>query len=295
MKSNASCIHSEADDHGTPPLAPFISAVRQAHGLDLSPFDETFLKKAFHRRLTATSVKTWEAYLGRLQCDRAEAEALLRSLRIGHSEFFRNPLTFAVLEQLVLPDLLAAKEMSGRSEIRVWSAGCAAGQEAYSVAILLDELSAAREHPIPFRIIATDISEVDLARGREGVYDRAAVQNVRAKHLRDYFCVRGEAHTVDPRLRQRVDFSTYDLLDERSVCPPASLYGGFDLILCCNVIFYYQSDMRKRILDKVCRALAPRGYFVTGEAERDIVQRTGGCRAVASPAAVFQKKKINHG
>ena len=258
-------------------------------------YDETFLKKALHRRLTATSVKTSEEYLGRLECDGAEAEALLRSLRIGHSEFFRNPLTFAVLEQLVLPNLLAAKEMSGRSEIRVWSAGCAAGQEAYSVAILLDELRAAREHPIPFRIIATDICGADLARGRDGVYDRAAVQNVRLKQLQDYFRVEGEAYAVAPRLRQQVDFSTYDLLDERSVCPPASLYGDFDLILCCNVLFYYRPDMRQRILDKVCNALAPNGYFVTGEAERDIVQHAGGCRAVASPAAVFQKKRINHG
>jgi chemotaxis methyl-accepting protein methylase len=277
------------ESRGTPPLDLFIQAAHTSHGLDLSPFDEIFLAKALQGRLEATSAGTWALYLDRLAGDRAEAEALLQSLNIGYSEFFRNPLTFALLEQLVLPAIVAGKEKAGPGEIRIWSAGCAAGQEAYSIAILLEDLAAARQRPVPYRIIATDISVTALAAARKGIYDSAAVRNVRLKHVRDYFVAQGDEYAIAPRLRSRVDFSAYDLLDERSGCPPASLYGDFDLILCCNLLFYYRPDMRRRILDKLCGALSHGGYFVTGEAERAVLAEQAGLRAVAPPAAVFRK------
>ena len=123
MKKHGSARFGKAESCGTPPLDPFIQAVHKSHGLDLSPFDETFLGKALQGRLRAASAKTWEVYLDRLADDRTEAEALLQSLNIGHSEFFRNPLTFALLEQLVLPALVAGKEKSGSGEIRIWYHG----------------------------------------------------------------------------------------------------------------------------------------------------------------------------
>ena len=279
----------EREGHRAPPLDACIQVMGEAHGRDLSRFDETFLAKSLHQRLTVTSTETWPVYLDRLAHDGTEAEALLQSLHPGYSEFFRNPLTFALLEQHVLPGLVEAREATGSAELRVWSAGCAAGQEAWSVAILLEELAAARGRPIQFRILATDISDAELALAREGVYGYAAARNVRLRHLRDYLSAKGETYVVAPRLRDRVDFSTYDLLDERSVCPPASLYGDFDLVLCCNLLFYYRPDLRERILDKVCRALRPSGCFVTGEVERDLAAGRERFRAVLPPSAVFQK------
>lgn len=272
-----------------------VQIMEQRHGLDISAYEGSFLRQTRDQRRAETGRQSAEAYGECLAGSRAEAEAFFQSLHVGYSEFFRNPLTFALLEQQVLPALSAATGPAGRSELRVWSAGCAAGHEAWSVAILLAELAGARAGPGPFRIIATDISAPALAAACLGVYDQAAVQNVRLKHLRDYFSVAGASYTVAPRLHALVDFSTYDLLDERSVCPPVSLYGDFDLILCCNVLFYYRAEIRQRMLDKVCAALAPGGYFVTGEVEREIVAAHAGLRAVAPPAAVFQKQKLDHG
>jgi len=280
---------------GSRPPEALVQIMAQRHGLDISAYEASFLRQARDRRCAETGSQTAEAYGDCLAGSRAEAEAFYQSLHVGYSEFFRNPITFALLEQQVLPALSAATGPARRSELRVWSAGCAAGHEAWSVAILLAELAGTRADPGPFRIIATDISAPALAAARLGVYDQAAVQNVRLKHLRDYFSVAGASYTVAPRLRALVDFSSYDLLDERSVCPPVSLYGDFDLILCCNVLFYYRAEIRQRILDKVCAALAPGGYFVTGEAEREIVARREELRALAPPAAVFQKQKHNHG
>ena len=268
-------------------MPEIIEVMRRTHGFDLACYDESFLASSIAKHRHAISALTPADHLERLSEDRAEAEALVRSLRVTYSEFFRNPLTWAVLEQQVLPTLAEAAEKSGRPELRIWSAGCAAGQEAYSAAILLDELARGRQHPIPFRIFATDLSEPDLAAARAGVFGAASVGNVRKRHLDECFSRRGEFHTVETRIRDHVDFSTYDLLDAGTTCPPASIYGDFDLVLCCNVMLYYRPETQRFILSKVRQCLAVRGYFVTGAAERQMAASAGGFRAVASPAAVL--------
>jgi chemotaxis methyl-accepting protein methylase len=270
-------------------LTNIIQAMASLHGRDISAHDEVFLMKSLEKRLAATGIQTLAAYGELLASAGAEAETFFQSLTISYSEFFRNPLTFALLEQLVLPALLSEKERSGQSELRVWSAGCAAGQEAYSVAILLNELTGTRHPPRAFRIFATDLSEAALALARQGDYEAANVQNVRLGHLRKYFAGNEATYKILPEIKYRVDFSVYDLLEEGSSCPPGSIYGDFDLILCGNLLFYYRPEIRQRILDKMHRALAPGGYLVTGEAERDIIARTPGFRALAPPVPVFQK------
>jgi chemotaxis methyl-accepting protein methylase len=262
-----------------------IAVMRRVHGLDVSCYDAAFLAKSTERRRMAATGENLAAYLERLAGDCTEAEAFCRSLRIVYSEFFRNPIAFALLEQLVLPGLLALREQSGGGVLRIWSAGCAGGQEAWSVAILLDEMATGGR---AYRIFATDLSESDLALGRSGVYPAAALRNVRLHHLDAYFFRRGDAYALTARLRDRVDFSVYDLLDKGTTSPPCCIYGEFDLVLCSNVLIYYRPQAQRLILDKVRRSLAPGGYLLTGETERQIVERVGGFRAVAPPAALFQ-------
>lgn len=270
-------------------LDKVVDLVRRAHGLDLYPFDETFLAKSLAKRQTATATETVEAYVARLAHDFSEVESLLHSLHIVYSEFFRNALAFALLEQLILPTLLAATEKSDRAEIRVWSAGCATGQEAWSVAILLEELTKTRDHPLSYRIIATDLSEPVLALAYIGVYSPEAVGNVRSRHLHEYFSRQGESFAIAPRLRERVVFSAYDLLDEGTSCPPESIFGDFDLVLCSNVLLYYRPQVQHLVLNKVRRSLGLGGYLITDETERQVVERSGGFRPVVPPAAVYVK------
>jgi len=269
--------------------ADLVEVMRRIHGLDISCYDTAFLLKAIERRWQTATAETSAAYLERVAQDRAEAEALVDSLQIHFSEFFRDPLTFALVEQRILPGLVAASEASDRRELRIWSAGCSTGQEAYSLAILLVELSGARERPISFRLFATDRCEAQIAQARAGAFPASAMHNVRLGHLQRWFRQQGSIYVAAPELRERVDFSVHDLLDERSICPPASIFGDFDLVVCCNVLLYYQAEDRQRILDKLQRCLVGGGYLVTGEAERDPVQNTAGFRAMATPASVFQK------
>ncbi len=193
-----------------------VQIMEQRQGLDISAYEGSFLWQTIACRLAETGLQTVEEYGKWLAGNRAEAEVVYRSLHVGYSEFFRDPLAFALLEQQLLPAVIAGKKQTGGGELRVRSAGCAAGQEAWSMAILLDA---------------------------------------------------------------------------RTASPADSLYGDFDLILCCNLLFYYRPDVRRRILDKLCRALSPGGYFVTGEVERALVAEHAGLRVVTPPAAVFQTNR----
>jgi len=165
---------------------------------DISVYDEGFLLKSLEKRLAETGAGTLQAYCALLRVKPSEGELFFSSLGISYSEFFRNPLTFSVLEQLVLPALISELERTGRKELRVWSAGCAAGQEAYSLAILLTELAARRGQAFSFRIFATDISETGLAAARAGVYDGAALKNVRLEHLNKYFSRQDGSYALRP-------------------------------------------------------------------------------------------------
>lgn len=269
-----------------------IQRLADDQGLDISPYDESFLLKAIQKRLAALGLSALEEYPRYLTEHGAEALAFYRSLHIGYSDFFRDPLTFALLEKLILPRLIADKEQSGQNEIRVWSAGCASGQEAWSLAMLLDELTGASTPTVSYRIFGTDLSESDLALAAAGIYTADAVGSITTRRLRDFFSPHGAAFAIHPRLRTHVVFSTYDLLHAQSRSPDASIYGDFDLVICCNLLYYYRPSNRTLILNKVFGALSPTGYFVTGEAERDIIIQDQRLGAVMPAATIFQKRNL---
>lgn len=276
----------------TEEIGPIIQVMAGIYGRDISHFDEEFFLETIRSRLDATGTMTFDRYCEYLTTHSDEAEKFFSSLYISFSEFFRNPLTFAMLEQLVLPRFIEQKQKSGQTEIRVWSAGCSAGQESYSLAILMDELISAGSTSLSYRIFATDISETALSIGRRGVYDQMAVQNLRLKHINTYFLSDQETWSVSRRLRGRIEFSSYNLLDGQSSSPPGSIFGDFDLIFCCNLLFYYQPDTQVYILKKIHHALADEGYLACGETERIIVENTGLFSEICRPSAIFRKRTI---
>ena len=267
--------------------ARLIRTAEQALGRDLSGRDPSQVDEALTRRAHESGLNAQD-YAARLETDPAEAILFWQILNNSHSVFFRNPLTFALLEQFALPALLQKKDRDGQ-ETRVWSAGCAAGQEAYSLAILLWELSATRNHAPRVRIFATDHCAQNLTRARRGFFDRNDVQNVRLCHLRAHFSRKEKHYVIGPAVRPLVDFSEHDLLDARTPRPQASIFGEFDLIACCNVLLHYRPDIRRLILGRLHAALAPHGFLVVDEAERDWVTPSEGFDQVTAPGALFRK------
>jgi chemotaxis methyl-accepting protein methylase len=274
----------------TEDISMVIEVMAEVYGRSISDFDISFLKKTITQRLGITGIFQLSGYCEYLVCHPDEAELLYSSLFVSFSEFFRNTLTFAMIEHMALPRLIEKKLKSGKTEIRIWSAGCSAGQESYSLAILLDDFINSAETPVSYRIFATDISDNELKKGIAGVYDTITVSNVRMKHMKTYFHSGPERVSIIPRLKDQVDFSFYDLLDSNSASPPGSIFGDFDIIFCSNLFFYYKPESQKLILNKIHQALSDEGYLASGETERAIVLNSGLFTEICRPSAVFRKK-----
>jgi chemotaxis methyl-accepting protein methylase len=257
-----------------------------ANGPDVTTFTSSHLVATLGRRVTATRSPSRAAYLDTLERDAPEAQALRDALDVHHSVFFREPLAFAMVEQALRARLAEAE---GGTEFRVWSAGCAGGHEAYSLAILLAEATEAQPRPMPFRVIATDRAQNQLEQARRGTYPETALHNVRLGQLDRWFTRQDGAYQVVPELRQHVDFSTHDLLDAHHRSPPAGIFGEYDMVACCNVLMYYAPQAQKHILDNLWCALSPGGILLTGEVERALVQRGGAFLETTVTAPVFRK------
>ena len=258
------------------------------HNIDVSRFDVSFLTRSFNKRMTETHCNSVEEYYSLLEQNKNEAEDFLHSLNISYSEFFRNSLTFSVLERIILPALIQKKKDTRHKEIRIWSAACASGQESYSLAMLLEELINSDSEKINYRIFATDQCESQVNDAWKGQYSADSLNNLNLKRVKQWFTKHGDIYTVKQELKKNIDFSVFDLLNEKLSSPPSSIFCDFDLVLCANLLFYYKPEFRKIILGKSTNSLANGGYLITGETERDILVRHN-YHEVFPHSAIFQK------
>ncbi len=238
---------------------------------DLKLFDCVFVSQILEKRLQETGLNSLFGYLEFSEGQAGEAENFRRALYIGYSEFFRNPLTFAALEQVVIPGLIRNLKNRGKKEIRIWSAACAEGQEAFSIAMILEEMGMLHGSRPSYRIFATDISETMISSCEKGVFGMKSLQNVPLHYYQKYFTGQEELFSVVPSLARNITFSVFNLLDEEYACPPGCIFGDFDIIFCSNLLFYYRPDIKHTIIKKLARCLSPEGRLVTGETERDLI------------------------
>jgi len=253
-----------------------IKQIKDTAGIDLSVFNRSYLEKTINWRMSETRCESVIQYVDYLKNTNDEADFLRKALNNNFSLFFRNPLTFAFIEHHILPALVAIKSKKRNNEIRIWSAACAAGQEAFSIAILCDELVKNQNGGVRFRIFATDLSDAELEKAHQGIYTENALRNVTFDRMKNYFTQKGDSFIVNPQLKDYIDFSTFDLLDEACDCPMASIFGNFDIVICANLLFYYNSNAQKRILRKVDNCLASKGFLIVGEAEKEIAENKIG-------------------
>jgi chemotaxis methyl-accepting protein methylase len=243
------------------------------HRFDLSCFEESFVEMSVQSRVTKTGLYSAEEYLRFLSSNKKEQLQLIESLRNNYSEFFRNGLTFSVLDRIVLPALIRQKEKKNGSGLRIWSAGCASGQEAYSLAILMEEHKAGSHGKLKYQIFATDNNEDIIGKARTGTFNTASIGNLPLRHLNRWFTCEGETFTVLPGLKTNIEFSLFDMLNDRQSTPPTSIYGDFDIVFCANMLFYYNRKSIDHIVARLTGSLAGGGFLVTGEAEREILAK----------------------
>ncbi len=247
-------------------FAAVLDFLVEKRGFDFSGCHPDMLARRMGKRLVATACKDFKEYLVRLQRDADELDHLIDVVTINVSSFFRDTLTFELIAERILPAVVR-KKIEIREPLRIWSAGCARGEEPYSVAILVHELLEKEGHLVNVHLFATDIDAKALQDAREAVYPTSNIENMKYRLVRRYFTTEGTSFRLVPEIREKVHFSLYDILDKKHGVPPESVFGDFDLVLCRNLLIYFSAEYQERIFDKLHHALACGGYLVLGGAE----------------------------
>ena len=234
-----------------------LAQLRVHTGHDFEHYKRATVLRRLARRLHVVGAGSLVDYLGYLRGHPDEAQALLDDLLIHVTNFFRDPAAFARLAE-AMPAVFEGKRAG--DEVRVWVAGCATGEEAYSVAILLCEHAASLREPPTVQVFATDLSADAIQTARLGVYPASIEADVTPARLREHFVKTPAGYRVREALRERVLFAPHSLLKD----PP---FAHLDLVTCRNLLIYLQRDLQRRTLELFHYALRPGGLLLLGASE----------------------------
>jgi two-component system CheB/CheR fusion protein len=240
-------------------LQALLDDVREHNGIDFSHYKRPTIERRLQRRFYATGQTNVRDYLHYLHRHPEEYNRLVSTFLIKVTEFFRDDDLFTALRQQVLPDLIAQARERG-NELRIWSAGCATGEEGYSLAILLAEALGDELERFNVQIFATDLDEDAVAFARHGIYPRASVASLPADLLNRYFVKLDGTYQVTKLLRRQIIFGQHDLGHR----PP---FPHMDLVVCRNVLIYFTAELQRRALQLFSFALRNGGYLALGKAE----------------------------
>lgn len=219
----------------------------------------TLLRRIERRRgLAGIEAGNTSAYLDLLRNDPAEREALAKDLLINVTSFFRDPKTFALLAETIIPEMVSKQAVD--RPLRIWIAGCSSGEEAYSLAMLFREQITAAKSTIKLQLFASDVDADAVLSAQEGLYPNTIEDSVSAERLARFFKKEGQNYRVLPDLRGLVVFTVQDLLAD----PP---FSRLDMVSCRNVLIYLQAEAQKKILSLFHFALREGGTLLLGSSE----------------------------
>ena len=239
--------------------------VRDHTGSDFSSYKSNTIRRRVERRMAVQQINSIEKYLRFLQQSNEEIDALFKDLLIGVTNFFRDADSFNSLKETVIPKLFAGKSMG--SLVRVWSAGCSTGEEAYSIAILLQEYMESVKQNFIVQVFATDIDPHAIAYARAGIYPASIAADVTPERLERFFTSEpggpdSEAQTyrITKNIRDMLIFSEQNIIKD----PP---FSKLDLICCRNLMIYLSGDLQKKLIFLFHYALNPDGFLFLGTSE----------------------------
>jgi two-component system CheB/CheR fusion protein len=244
-----------ADDASFDQLIEYIKSSR---GFDFTGYKRPSLERRFEKRMQAARVEGYDAYRGHLEANPAEFAELFNTILINVTTFFRDPQAWDYLREDVVPRIL--EEAKERESIRVWSAGCASGEEAYSLAIVFAEAMPESEFRDRLKIYATDVDEEALTDGRHALYAASHLENVPDDLRERYFDRVEQRYAVRPELRRAVIFGRHDAVHD----PPIS---RIDLLSSRNMLIYFTKEAQSQILTNFHFALRDSGFLFLGKSE----------------------------
>ena len=235
--------------------------------IDLHRYRQSVIERRLAARMAFLNIDNIDVYTKYIHETPAECDLLLDYIAINVSSFFRNPSVFDYISHSVFPSCIERKQKEGCSDLRIWSAGCATGEEPYSIAMLLHQDMKKKSPGINSFIFATDIDTQALDAARKGIYPREKCKDMKLGFFDAYFSPVPEGFAISLDIKNMVHISCDDLTSSGRVSPAESIFGAFDLILCRNVLIYFSQELQEFVLDKLHQSLAPEGYLVLGESE----------------------------
>lgn len=232
--------------------------LRDEYGIDFSYYKPNTVGRRIERRQTLRRTNDLEHYIEMLKSDSAELNALYRDLLIGVTRFFRDRDAFERLEKEIIPEILAHKKPN--EELRIWVAGCATGEEAYSLAILFDERLKLMGRPPNVKIFATDVHRASLEFASAGLFHEEALDQVTPARLQRYFARRADGFQVSTELRQMIVFAVHNIIKDAP-------FTKLDLISCRNLLIYLQPPVQKKVLSLFHFGLKTGGALFLGPSE----------------------------
>ena len=232
--------------------------LREEYGIDFSYYKPNTVVRRIERRVSMSKADTIEEYVEQLTTDHDELNALYRDLLIGVTRFFRDREAFDYIASDVLPQLIDEKEAG--DELRIWVAGAATGEEAYSLAIFADEAMQAAGKSLDIKVFATDVHPASLEFASNGVYPKESVATVEKDRLAKYFRSTPEGYQVIARLRQMIVFARHNVFKDAP-------FTKLDLVSCRNLLIYLQPLAQRKVLSLFHFGLRSRGVMMLGPSE----------------------------
>ena len=239
-------------------LREIFTHLRTRTGHDFSNYKRPTLLRRIERRINVRNLPDLPAYVKYLNQTPEEAVSLLKDVLISVTNFFRDKKAFQVIETEVIPLILKTK--TGDDQVRIWVAGCATGEEAYSIAILCAEKLTDLPDAPKVQIFATDIDEAAIAHAREGYYTLNDAADVSPERLRRFFNKEGEGYKIKREIRETVMFANHNFLKD----PP---FSRLDMVTCRNVMIYLNRTAQERVIETFHFALKPGGFLFLGTSE----------------------------
>lgn len=239
-------------------LKKILHVVKKKTGIDFSDYKSPTLNRRIIRRMSVTKTKTVEEYLNYIHEYEYEAEVLHKEFLIGVTKFFRDPEAFKFIKEEVVPKIFESKKEN--ELVKVWSVGCSSGEEAYSIAIVLNEYMQQHNVDCDVKIFATDLDVDAINRANKGVFGDSIAGDVPAEYLEKYFHKEGDFYIISPLIRKNIIFSQHNTAQD----PP---FTNMDLIICRNLLIYLQSDLQQRLLSDLHYAAGKNKYLFLGPSE----------------------------
>ncbi len=253
--NNAPDVAAEQDGQDFDELLTFI---RDSRGFDFSSYKRSTLTRRIRKRMQDAHVSSYIDYRDRLETDADEYNILFNTILINVTGFFRDPEVWTFLQREVMPELVATLDPG--EEIRVWSAGCSSGEEAYTLAMVFAEILGLDECVERVKIYGTDIDEEALRDARAGLYPAKALEQVPAQLRDKYFEPNGGQFAVRPDLRKRMIFGRHDVTRDAPI-------SRLHLLVCRNTVMYFNVEAQSQIVERFHFALRDEGFLFLGKAE----------------------------